>query len=65
MCYNTLDANIYSIRKVFLMIVMHIDINSAFLSWAAAYEKQMGIERDIREWLWLLVVTKRIDMELY
>lgn len=29
-------------------IVMHIDVNSAFLSWTAAYEKQMGIERDIR-----------------
>ncbi len=29
-------------------IVMHVDVNSAFLSWTAAYEKQMGIERDIR-----------------
>ncbi|HHZ00245.1 MAG TPA: DNA polymerase IV [Tissierellia bacterium] len=29
-------------------IIMHIDVNSAFLSWTAAYEKQMGIERDIR-----------------
>jgi DNA polymerase-4 len=28
---------------------MHIDVNSAFLSWTAAYEKQIGIERDIRE----------------
>lgn len=27
---------------------MHIDVNSAFLSWTAAYEQQMGIERDIR-----------------
>jgi DNA polymerase-4 len=27
---------------------MHIDVNSAFLSWTAAYEKQMGIDRDIR-----------------
>lgn len=27
---------------------MHVDVNSAFLSWTAAYEKQMGIERDIR-----------------
>lgn len=25
---------------------MHIDVNSAFLSWAAAYEKQMEIDRD-------------------
>lgn len=30
-------------------IIMHIDVNSAFLSWQAAYEKQIGIERDIRE----------------
>lgn len=30
-------------------IVMHVDVNSAFLSWTAAYEKQQGIERDIRE----------------
>ncbi len=29
-------------------IIMHIDVNSAFLSWTAAYEKQMGIDRDIR-----------------
>jgi ketose-bisphosphate aldolase len=29
-------------------IIMHIDVNSAFLSWTAAYEKQMGIERDVR-----------------
>lgn len=29
-------------------IVMHIDVNSAFLSWTAAYERQLGIERDIR-----------------
>lgn len=29
-------------------IIMHIDVNSAFLSWTAAYEQQMGIERDIR-----------------
>ncbi len=28
---------------------MHIDVNSAFLSWTAAYEKQIGIDRDIRE----------------
>ncbi len=27
---------------------MHVDVNSAFLSWTAAYEKQIGIERDIR-----------------
>ncbi|HCS11427.1 MAG TPA: DNA polymerase IV, partial [Clostridiales bacterium] len=27
-------------------IIMHIDVNSAFLSWTAAYEKQMGIKRD-------------------
>ncbi|MEL7649204.1 MAG: DNA polymerase IV [Sedimentibacter sp.] len=33
---------------VFLgQIVMHIDVNSAFLSWTAAYEKQKGIDRDI------------------
>jgi len=30
-------------------IVMHIDVNSAFLSWTAAHEKQIGLERDIRE----------------
>lgn len=29
-------------------IVMHIDVNSAFLSWTAAHEKQIGMERDIR-----------------
>jgi len=29
-------------------IIMHIDVNSAFLSWTAAYEQQMGIDRDIR-----------------
>lgn len=28
--------------------IMHIDVNSAFLSWQAAYNKQMGIEKDIR-----------------
>jgi len=27
---------------------MHIDVNSAFLSWTAAYEQQLGEERDIR-----------------
>ena len=27
---------------------MHVDVNSAFLSWTAAYEKQMGLDRDIR-----------------
>lgn len=27
---------------------MHIDVNSAFLSWTAAYEQQIGIDRDIR-----------------
>lgn len=27
---------------------MHVDVNSAFLSWTAAYEIQQGIERDIR-----------------
>jgi len=27
---------------------MHIDVNSAFLSWTAAYELQMGVDRDIR-----------------
>ncbi len=30
------------------VIVMHVDVNSAFLSWTAAYEIQQGIERDIR-----------------
>jgi len=30
-------------------IIMHIDVNSAFLSWHATYEKQIGMERDIRE----------------
>lgn len=30
-------------------IVLHIDVNSAFLSWTAAYEQQQGIDRDIRE----------------
>lgn len=29
-------------------IVMHIDVNSAFLSWQAAYNNQIGIEDDIR-----------------
>lgn len=29
-------------------IIMHIDVNSAFLSWTATYEQQIGIERDIR-----------------
>ena len=28
---------------------MHIDVNSAFLSWHATHEKQIGVERDIRE----------------
>mgnify|MGYP000738032796 CR=1 FL=1 len=31
------------------MIVMHVDVNSAFLSWTAAYEMQQGMERDIRQ----------------
>ena len=30
-------------------IIMHVDVNSAFLSWTAAYEQQIGLERDIRE----------------
>nr|WP_312577181.1 DNA polymerase IV [Sedimentibacter sp.] len=30
-------------------IIMHIDVNSAFLSWTAAHEQQIGLERDIRE----------------
>lgn len=30
-------------------IVMHIDVNSAFLSWQAAYNRQIGIQEDIRE----------------
>ena len=30
-------------------IIMHIDVNSAFLSWTAAYEQQIGLERDIRQ----------------
>lgn len=29
-------------------IIMHVDVNSAFLAWTAAYEKQLGINRDIR-----------------
>lgn len=28
--------------------IMHIDANSAFLSWQAAYEKQIGADRDLR-----------------
>lgn len=28
---------------------MHIDVNSAFLSWQAAYNKQIGIKEDIRD----------------
>ncbi|HBH12896.1 MAG: DNA polymerase IV [Clostridiales bacterium 38_11] len=28
-------------------VVMHIDVNSAFLSWHAAYNQQIGIEEDI------------------
>jgi len=31
------------------VIVMHVDVNSAFLSWTAAFEQQQGIERDLRE----------------
>lgn len=30
-------------------MIMHIDVNSAFLSWQAAYNKQIGIDKDIRE----------------
>lgn len=30
-------------------VIMHVDVNSAFLAWTAAYEKQLGIDRDIRE----------------
>lgn len=30
-------------------IIMHVDVNSAFLSWQAAYEKQIGVDRDLRE----------------
>lgn len=29
--------------------IMHIDVNSAFLSFQAAYNKQIGIEKDIRD----------------
>ncbi|RKD32948.1 DNA polymerase Y family protein [Thermohalobacter berrensis] len=29
--------------------IMHIDVNSAFLSWQAAYNKQIGVETDLRE----------------
>ena len=29
--------------------IMHIDVNSAFLSWQAAYEKQIGMDRDLRK----------------
>lgn len=32
-----------------MSIIMHIDVNSAFLSWTAAYEKQIGLKRDIRK----------------
>ncbi len=32
-----------------MSVIMHVDVNSAFLSWTAAYEKQLGIDRDIRE----------------
>ncbi|MTI67722.1 MAG: DNA polymerase IV, partial [Firmicutes bacterium] len=28
--------------------IMHIDVNSAFLSFQAAYEKQLGVKRDLR-----------------
>ncbi|NLJ57699.1 MAG: DNA polymerase IV [Tissierellia bacterium] len=28
-------------------IIMHVDVNSAFLSWTYAYEKQMGLERNL------------------
>lgn len=28
-------------------VIMHIDVNSAFLSWHAAYNQQIGIEEDI------------------
>lgn len=30
-------------------VIMHIDVNSAFLSWQAAYNKQIGLEGDIRD----------------
>ncbi|MTI47403.1 MAG: DNA polymerase IV [Firmicutes bacterium] len=36
-------------EKKYSKTIMHIDVNSAFLSWQAAYNKQIGIEGDIRE----------------
>lgn len=30
-----------------MSIIMHIDVNSAFLAWTSAYEKQIGINRDL------------------
>ena len=30
-----------------MSIIMHIDVNSAFLAWTSAYEKQIGIDRDL------------------
>lgn len=30
-------------------IIFHIDANSAFLSWQAAYDMQHGVELDIRK----------------
>ena len=30
-------------------IIMHIDVNSAYLSWEAAYRKQHGYSTDLRE----------------
>ncbi len=36
-------------KEKYSKTIMHIDVNSAFLSWQAAYNKQVGIEGDIRE----------------
>ena len=44
---------------------MHIDVNSAFLSWTAAYEKQMGIERDVRTVPSVIGGNEQSRMELF
>ncbi len=42
-------TNVYNRGVIGMDIIMHIDVNSAFLAWTAAHEKQLGIDRDIRE----------------
>lgn len=51
MCYNNSIKNKRSNNRgdTLKQIIMHIDVNSAFLSWTSAYEMQMGIDRDIRK----------------